>query len=144
MDYEPKRLFTLEQANKTLPLVRRIVEDIRRDYLAMSDRIAVYKAVTESEASEKDLYREEVVAMREELERQHQDLAGYVAELDELGVELKDPSVGLIDFPSLRDGRIVYLCWKLGEPRVEYWHELDAGFRGRQRVGDSTVDSVVH
>lgn len=49
-----------------------------------------------------------------------------------LGVEVKDLDLGLVDFPSLRDGREVYLCWKVDEPTVAYWHELDAGYRGRQ------------
>jgi hypothetical protein len=54
-------------------------------------------------------------------------------ELHEQGVQLKDHSRGLIDFPSLRDGRVVLLCWQLGEPeRIEWWHETEAGFAGRQ------------
>jgi hypothetical protein len=52
--------------------------------------------------------------------------------ITELGVEVKDLDLGLIDFPSLRDGREVYLCWRVDEPTVAYWHELDAGYRGRQ------------
>jgi hypothetical protein len=110
-----KKYFTAEQANATLPLVRAIVRDITR--LAESqDRMG-----PEPEAEE---------ALRQERER----LAECVAELAELGIELKDPYSGLIDFPSLREGREVYLCWKLGEPEVEYWHELDAGFAGRQKL----------
>jgi len=52
--------------------------------------------------------------------------------LKEQGVIVKDMSVGLLDFPSLRDGREVYLCWKYGEDRVAFWHDVDAGFAGRQ------------
>jgi hypothetical protein len=55
-----------------------------------------------------------------------------------LGVEPKGGD-GLVDFPALWDGRLVYLCWKLGEPEVLYWHEIDAGFAGRQPL---TADSV--
>ena len=47
-------------------------------------------------------------------------------------VFLKDPRTGLVDFRSVRDGRVVYLCWRLGEDRIRYWHDLDAGFAGRQ------------
>lgn len=56
-------------------------------------------------------------------------------ELQEIGVELKDHTVGLIDFPSMRGDRIVLLCWRLGEgDEIEWWHETDAGFAGRQRL----------
>ena len=56
--------------------------------------------------------------------------------IHELGAELKDPERGMVDFRTLRDGRVVYLCWLMEEPRVMYWHELDAGYRGRQRLED--------
>ena len=55
-------------------------------------------------------------------------------ELQRLGVEPKSATDGLVDFPSIVDGRMVYLCWRLGEPEVLYWHELDAGYRGRQSL----------
>ena len=66
---------------------------------------------------------------------------GLVGELNERlarvngwGIEVKDIESGLVDFPSEYDGRIIYLCWRLGESRVEWWHELDAGFAGRQPI----------
>lgn len=60
-------------------------------------------------------------------------LASSTGELDALGVQLKDHERGLIDFPSLRDGRVVLLCWQLGEgDRLEWWHDVEAGFAGRQ------------
>jgi hypothetical protein len=55
-----------------------------------------------------------------------------INELNGFGCELKDPTIGLIDFLSLRSGREVYLCWHLGEERINFWHYLDAGFAGRQ------------
>jgi hypothetical protein len=54
-----------------------------------------------------------------------------------MGIELKDPEQGLIDFRSIREGREVYLCWKLGEERVSHWHEIDAGFAGRQALEEA-------
>jgi hypothetical protein len=65
------------------------------------------------------------------MELQEEKLASYINELTKLGVELKGPD-GLCDFPSIMDGREVCLCWRLGEPEVMHWHELDAGFAGRQ------------
>ena len=62
-------------------------------------------------------------------------LSECVNELDEIGVQLKDYERGLIDFPSLRDGRIVLLCWQLGEgDHLEWWHDVETGFAGRQRL----------
>jgi hypothetical protein len=52
--------------------------------------------------------------------------------VQELGCELKDLDQGLIDFPSYRDGKLIYLCWKRGEPKIEFWHDLESGFGGRQ------------
>jgi hypothetical protein len=57
-------------------------------------------------------------------------------QLDEWDIELKDIQTGLIDFRAMREGREIYLCWRLGEPEVEYWHELTAGFDGRQPLDD--------
>lgn len=60
------------------------------------------------------------------------DLTSQMSELDTLGVQLKDFERGLVDFPSLRDGRVVLLCWQLGEgDELEWWHDVDAGFAGR-------------
>jgi hypothetical protein len=55
-------------------------------------------------------------------------------QLSDMGIEIKDPLTGLIDFVALKEGREVYLCWKYNEVRIQYWHELDAGFAGRQRI----------
>jgi len=69
-----------------------------------------------------------------EAQRLARDIEGYIAELNELGVICKGMDTGLVDFRGLLDGREVFFCWKLGEPSVQYWHELDAGFVGRQAL----------
>lgn len=66
------------------------------------------------------------------VERLHRALG----EIHECGVQVKDVRSGLLDFPARRDGRTVCLCWKVGESSLEFWHEEDAGFAGRQRVDD--------
>src|SRR5260370_36452525 len=73
-----------------------------------------------------------IAKLQLELTQHIQTLRALAAELERFGCELKDPDTGLIDFLSLRDGRVVYLCWRLGEERVNYWHELQTGFAGRQ------------
>ncbi len=122
----PKRRFSLEQANRTLPLVRRIVADIVRvhkDAALVQAQIERLQPGTKSRAdTEKSL---EAL-----LERLHE----LLDELSGVGCELKDFQTGLIDFIGRHQGRDVYLCWKLDEPSINYWHELDAGFGGRQPI----------
>ena len=69
-----------------------------------------------------------------ELERKLDRLQNLVDELSEVGCELKDYQTGLVDFVGRHQGRDVYLCWKLGEGKIAYWHELQTGFAGRQPV----------
>jgi hypothetical protein len=121
--------FTVEQATHTLPLVRRIVEDIVVSVSRWQERVREFDLVSASVTTTAPDPR------ATELERETTALAAevdrYVAELTALGIEMKDYAMGLVDFPSERDGRPVYLCWRLGEPSVLYWHEVDAGYSGR-------------
>jgi hypothetical protein len=132
---ERKRYFSVDEANKMLPLVQRIVADIVRQWEtvhALEQRLAVVNRRSRKRgAQEGDVYEEEVAQSQSEMEAERSRLCGYIEELKGLGVELKGPD-GLCDFPSLRDGREVYLCWRLGEPKVAHWHELQVGYAGRQ------------
>lgn len=128
-----RRLFTVEQANAALPLVRAIASDLAklsRDVIDRRERLSLLLAGREG--GSRDLYGEELAHVEQELEKDSERLQEYVEELRELGVEPKNGPEGLIDFPAMIDGRPAYLCWKLGEPEVLHWHDLDAGFRGRQ------------
>lgn len=135
---QQKRCFTLDEANKTLPLVRAIVSDIVqqfRDIVERKERLErIRHSPGHSNRDEDSVYSEELRQIEEDLERDVGRLQDFIKELNELGVEFKDPRVGLVDFPAVFDGRNVYLCWKLGEEEVGYWHEIDAGFKGRQSV----------
>jgi hypothetical protein len=128
-------LFTVEQANAALPLVRSITSDLvqlSREVVERRERLALLAAGRNAQSA--DPYSEELAQIEEELEKDSLQLQEYVAELRALGVEPKSGPEGLIDFPSMIDGRVVFLCWKLGESEVMYWHELEAGFRGRQSL----------
>ena len=139
-DAEFDKLFTVEQANNMLPLVRAIVTDLAQLYQELVDRQQRLDHLTAGrEHDSGDPYSDELREMEAGMERDRQRLRGFVQELRELGVQCKDPAQGLIDFPSQMDDRIVYLCWKLGEPEVLYWHELDAGFAGRQSLAAGTA-----
>lgn len=125
------KTFTVEQANRTLPLVRRIVADIVATYPRWQERVTEIELIAGvSTASNPD-------ARLEPLEREAQALAaeieGYIREIEDVGAEYRMPvDAGLVDFPGKIAGRRVFLCWRLGEHAVEYWHDVDAGFAGRQ------------
>jgi hypothetical protein len=136
------RLFTAEEANAMLPLIRAIVGDLvslagevaeRRQRL---DHLSVGR-----NSDDKDPYAEELAQIESELEKDSQRLREYVKELDDLGVVLQGVMEGIVDFPALVDGRLAYLCWKYDEPEIVHWHELDAGFAGRQRLTADAADS---
>lgn len=133
---EPKQFYTVDEANQALPLVRAIVADIVRQFREIHERKERLKQITAKRPNRKagDVYGDEVARVEEEIEKDIVVLQGYIEELNHLGVELKDPVKGLIDFRSIFEGREVYLCWHLGEEDVAYWHELDAGFAGRQSL----------
>lgn len=127
-----RKYFSVEEANRTLPLVKVIVADIVRQNRTVNELMQRLTPVRgRDRRSPSDPYSEEVAHSEAEMELEDQKLHTLIAELEHLGVELKGFD-GLCDFLSLRDGREVYLCWLLGEPEVLHWHELDAGFGGRQ------------
>ena len=80
--------------------------------------------------------REQVRAVRERREKAAHRLKAVIEEIQETGCVVKDLDMGLIDFPTLLRGVEVYLCWKLGEPRIEYWHRVEEGYRGRKPIDD--------
>jgi hypothetical protein len=130
-----KKFFTVAEANNALPLVRAIVQDIATlatELRERHERLSRLRPDKKKRLSE--AHDEELRQGKAELERGQAKMEEYVRELAQLGVEVKDYFTGLVDFPSLMHGRPVYLCWRLDEPTVEYWHELEAGFAGRQKV----------
>ena len=122
------KLFSIEEANALLPAAERIVRAIRREH----GRVASMREQAQSAAegaksggggmTNGARYVAALVA-----------LAERAGELEALGIQLKDFERGLIDFPHMRDGKVVLLCWQLGEgDRLEWWHDIEAGFAGRQ------------
>lgn len=135
----PRQYFSVASANQTLPLVRAIVSDIVELFPEVRDREDRMKRILRgrpSDARPDDPYSEEVEQVRQELERDVARLQGYIDELRELGVEFKDPVMGLVDFPARRNGKEVCLCWKLGEPSVDFWHTMEDGFQGRRSISE--------
>jgi hypothetical protein len=129
--------YTVDQANRTLPLVSRIVGDIVSLYPPWRDR------VNELEVRSGGVTLDAPDQRIAELEREAQEIAaeidGCIREIRDLGIEYRLPlDAGLVDFPGERDGRRIFLCWRLGEDAVGHWHETDAGYAGRRRIEEES------
>jgi hypothetical protein len=121
-----KRYFTVEEANAALttlrPVVARMLEARQRIVDARPELWPVLEKAAGNGGSDK---ASAVLADFEQVQRS-------VKAIEQMGIELKDVNTGLVDFLAKRDGRDVYLCWRYDEPKVAHWHDLEAGFAGRQ------------
>ena len=135
--FNTMKLFTVDQANRTLPLVRRIVEDVVSGQRRWQETIA--ELDVRAVEARSDLPDPRMRALERQAQLIADELDVFQAELESLGIQLKDRRIGLIDFPSELDGRRVLLCWRLGEPSVQFWHDEDAGFAGRQPLSPTLV-----
>jgi hypothetical protein len=126
------RTFTLEEANRTLPLVSRIVRDIVRYHRQWRDLMLATEV--QAALSTPVIPDPEAEMAEREIQRLAEEIAECVAELEVLGVTFKGFELGLVDFPSQIGGRPAYLCWRLGEQSVEHWHELDSGYAERKLI----------
>jgi hypothetical protein len=124
------KLFTLEEANSLLSRVRPIVKSIQRSYRRVTSFQTEAKRASEgAESGGGGMTRGPQYA------RLLLQLSFGAGQLENLGVQIKDYTQGLIDFPSMRDGRVVLLCWKADEgDQVEWWHDVESGFAGRQPI----------
>jgi len=126
---EGHRYFTLESANRTLPLVRRIAEDIRALYPTLRERVEEFQRVSIDTATE-----EQLSELRSRIDDVARQINGCLAELDQIGCVFKGFEEGLVDFYTWHEGRPVLLCWKVGEAEIAHWHEVDAGYAGRRPI----------
>jgi len=120
---------SIDEVNQRLPLVSAIVRDIVDLFGDVSQRQARLGDLRESyPAGERDDdYREEVVQMEQELDRDRRQLDAFAQELEQVGGVLTNAMTGTVDFASLQSGDRVSLCWKLGEPEVMFWHSGECG-----------------
>lgn len=125
-----EKYFTVQEANASLPYVSRVVGDIVEAYA----RIVELREAVDQGQNVQRAERDYQLAMDR--------LTELVDELHRVGVALKDFETGLVDFPALYQDRQVSLCWQLGEGRVAHWHEVTAGFEGRQPVGQLKPDAA--
>ena len=128
--------FTVDQANATLPLVRKIVEDIVAHYRVWNEKLNEIDLVAASGRAADAEIADRLAGEAQAIAR---DIEGFRRELADLGIQMKDPGIGLVDFPGVLGNRQVFLCWRLGEPDVAFWHELNAGYAGRQPLVPESV-----
>lgn len=121
--------YTVELANRALPLVRRIVADLVADYGAWQAAVQEFEALGAGTTGDR-----RAESVQRAARRLAADIQGYLGELAALGLQCKSLEEGLIDFPGEIDGEPALLCWKLGEPDVAWWHTPDTGFAGRRPI----------
>jgi hypothetical protein len=126
------RLFSLEDASALLPRLREVLPEMQEKKAALDGLRQQLALMTRTASGNGHLIGEEVKAKQSEAKALAERLNDLLGEINGMGCELKGLDEGLIDFRAQREGRTVYLCWKLGEETIAYWHELDTGFPGRQ------------
>ena len=128
-----RTLFTVEEANQVLPLVRSIVRDVVNDFRELRGAGRERRALEVESAGSRAAARH-IEALKDKVNEYSARIEGYLRELSDLGLEVRDLELGLVDFPSLIDGEPAYLSWRLGEEDVSWWHPADKGFSDRAPV----------
>lgn len=129
------RQFTLAEANRTLPLVRRIVADIRETHAAWRDLVREYEIETARHDADWSV-SDAAEMLRKRIEGLSHVIDDYLAELGPIGCLFKGFEQSTVDFYGRLEERDVFWCWSYDEPEIRNWHELDAGFAGRQPIPD--------
>jgi hypothetical protein len=130
-----ERHFTPEEANALLEQVRPVAESLvahRRSFTVAAARRA--RLASRISGNGGDFDPQEPRELQAEMENESQEVVKAVEELERLGVQVKDLDRGLVDFPALRDGEEVLLCWQVGEDEVAFWHGVEEGFAGRKPI----------
>jgi len=135
------KLFTLQEAERTLPLVRRIVHDLTVEYPAWRTAVSRFEVLTGGARADWG-ETPELIAARDTVTRHAEGINRYLHELEAIGCVFKGFEGGLVDFYSLREDRPIFLCWRLGEDRITHWHEIDSGFNGRQPIDAAILSAV--
>ena len=132
------RTFTLDEAQSLLPvleaLLKRAIESQQAADKVEAGISALAQRIYVSGGMHVDVGK--VAQLRAEVEKSTERVRESVAEIDAIGVQVKDLDSGLLDFPFRLDDEVVLLCWRMGETSIEHWHTVDAGFKGRQPVDE--------
>lgn len=126
------RYFTPEEATALIPQLTPILVETQRCKSELDAQEEELKAIQQRAQSNGHNRAQELRAQQAHIDRLVDRLNQGIARINALGCQLKDAAQGLVDFPAQRQGRVVWLCWRLGETNVGHWHELDTGFGSRQ------------
>ncbi len=130
------RYFGIDEANALVADARPVLEELRDDRERVAEVQAGLQRHRENNGSAE--HAEELAEQEQELREIVRRMQSDVAQIDEWGVTLREISTGLIDFPALANGRPIWLCWRLGEEDIEWWHETNVGFDQRQPLSELT------
>ena len=132
------KMFTLKEAERAIPLVEQRLHqacEAKREATAIDQHLQeIATKIHLSGGAE--INPVAVLERRQKKDQAMQQLREAVEALQKIGCQIKDLEIGLVDFPAALNDREVYLCWKLGEPRIDYWHHVDDGFAGRRPILD--------
>lgn len=125
--------FTVAEAESAIPWMQRAVESMRDASADAQEAQSQLSALMDSiQSNGRESHGEEWEAQQAAIEESAKTVRAVLDEFSDRGIILRDVQRGLVDFPAMREDREVYLCWLYGETRIEYWHEVDTGFDGRQ------------
>jgi hypothetical protein len=132
------KTFTLEEAQSLLPVVeallKRALESKQAHQKVEADLSELNRRIYLAGGMRVDVA--EVARQRAEMESHLERVSESIAEIDAIGVQVKDLETGLLDFPCRVEEEVVLLCWRMGETAIEHWHTIQAGFKGRQPVDE--------
>lgn len=126
---KPQKLFTLDEANSLVPQLTRLIERVQARYRQLLAELT-QRGLTPDDL-EQALQKPEHAPLKRYLD----DITETIAAIESLGCHFKGLDLGLVDFPTMINDEVAYLCWQYGEEHVSFWHTLDEGFRGRQPIG---------
>ncbi len=135
-------IFTVKEAERTLPLLKRILSDLRVEYDIWREAMSSYEILAAGSRAESG-ETADLVSSRVAVTQAANRINDYLLELEAVGCLFKGFDEGLVDFYALRDDRLVLLCWRLGEDHITHWHEVDAGYSGRQPIDPALFSAVV-
>lgn len=136
------RIFTLVEAERTLPLLRRILADLQAEYDVWREALSDYEVLAAGSRAETG-ETPDLVDARTAVSGAADRINSFLEEIETIGCLFKGFEEGLVDFYALREDRLVFLCWKLGEPTITHWHEVDGGFAGRRPIDASDFSGIV-
>ena len=130
---EPK-LFTVEEANQLLPMLTSLLQELSVRKRQIEDKQVEIDALELIADENTPKVRSELLTRSGEFNEMVNQFNERIKKVEDTGAVLKDIDSGLVDFFAAQDGRVVFLCWKLGEPGIENWHEVDSGFANRKPI----------